>query len=275
MIGQIKEKIKKQFLLYKIGKFIIRVLNIVENSIISILLLPISPVSIEKFIIITGSDSRYYKSLKQLLLSILLYEKNTKVIVFDLGLSNEESNELKRQFRKIELRKFDYSKYPEYLNIKKNAGEYAWKPVIISNILDEFKSSVFWMDAGNVICSPLITIRKIIKLTGFYSPFSEGNIFKWTHHETLKFLKVSKNIQYKRNLSGGCVAINYDFDKVKKTIHKWKDCALTKECIAPEGSSRKNHRQDQAVLSILAYQANIVNRLFNKFYGFKIHQNIN
>ena len=275
MIDKIKEAIKNKLLLYKIAKFFIKIFNSIENYIISFLLFPISPVAVEKFVIVTGSDSRHYKSLKQLLSSILLHEIKTKVIVFDLGLLNEEINELKIQFRNIELRKFDYSKYPEYFNIKINAGEYAWKPVIISNILEEFKNSVFWMDAGNVVYSPLITIRKIIKLTGFYSPYSEGKINKWTHQSTLKFLKASNDILYRRNLSGGCVAINYEFNEVKKTIHKWKDCALTKDCIAPEGSSRKNHRQDQAVLSVLAYQAKIVNRLFNKFYGFKIHQNIN
>ena len=48
-----------------------------------------------------------------------------------------------------------------------------------------------------------------------------------------------------------------------------------KECIAPEGSSRKNHRQDQATLSVIAYQGNIVNLLFKKFYGVKIQQAIN
>lgn len=32
----------------------------------------------------------------------------------------------------------------------------------------------------------------------------------------------------------------------------WYECSITRQCIAPDGSSRKNHRQDQAALTVLA-----------------------
>jgi hypothetical protein len=35
----------------------------------------------------------------------------------------------------------------------------------------------------------------------------------------------------------------------------WRACAMVNDCIAPRGSSRKNHRQDQAVLSYLVHRA--------------------
>jgi hypothetical protein len=38
-------------------------------------------------------------------------------------------------------------------------------------------------------------------------------------------------------------------------IAPWKACALDRDCIAPAGSSRQNHRQDQAVLSYLVHKA--------------------
>jgi hypothetical protein len=61
---------------------------------------------------------------------------------------------------------------------------------------------------------------------------------------------------------------------VRELINQWKACALTKECIAPAGSSRQNHRQDQAVLSVLAQQYDLTRKIPTKFYGFKIHQDI-
>jgi hypothetical protein len=270
--------LKNNPLIYNFVNFLKNFLKILDKLVTSILLFSVRPVPLKNFIIITGADSSHYKSLVQLLSSIILYEKNTKVIVFDLGLTDLEKNELNEKIKTIEtieIRKFDYSKYPKFFNIKINAGEYAWKPIIISNILNEFKCSVIWMDAGNVILSPLKTIRKILNLTGFYSPYSEKKISSWTHPKTLKFLEASNKILEKRNLNGACIAVNYNFSEVKKVIDKWKQCALMKECIAPEGSSRKNHRQDQATLSVIAYQGNIVNLLFKKFYGFKIQQDIN
>ncbi len=35
----------------------------------------------------------------------------------------------------------------------------------------------------------------------------------------------------------------------------WKACAMAKDCIAPPGSSRENHRQDQAALSYLVHRS--------------------
>jgi hypothetical protein len=57
-------------------------------------------------------------------------------------------------------------------------------------------------------------------------------------------------------------------------VNRWKECAVTKECIAPEGSNRKNHRQDQAVLSVLAHQSGIAKGMPTRPYGFKSHQDI-
>ena len=260
-----------------IKKIFNKIINIVRYFNTLILLFNVSPISEKDFIIITAADSSHYKSLKNLLLSIILYEKNAKVIIVDLGLTKSEVEELKKKFKIIEIRKFDYSKYPSYFNIKISAGEYAWKPVIISNILNEFKCSVIWMDAGNIIVSPLRTIKKILNFTGFYVPYSSLKISDTTHPKTLKFLKVSNETLYKQNIGAACIAVNYKFNNVVKTISKWKQCALIKQCIAPKGSSRKNHRQDQAVLGVLVYQADIINPLLinTYYYGFKIQQDVN
>ena len=39
-----------------------------------------------------------------------------------------------------------------------------------------------------------------------------------------------------------------------RVLVPWERCALDRDCIAPPGSDRSNHRQDQAVLSVLAHE---------------------
>ncbi|QTE23644.1 DUF1647 domain-containing protein [Polaribacter cellanae] len=229
-------------------------------------------------VIVTGSDSSHFKSLLQLLESLKIHEKKSKKIVYDLGLTTDENEILKNNFPEFEVRKFDYSKYPSYFNIKISAGEYAWKPVIINDVLNEFKTAVCWLDGGNKVVKTLNSIRKLLKLYGFYSPFSKGVISDWTHPKTLDFLGVlnNKSLLKQRNLNGACVCADYNNLNARNLIKNWSDCAKNKDCIAPEGSSRENHRQDQAVLSVLAYRdiPNIAKKMIFKKLGFKTHQDI-
>lgn len=228
----------------------------------------------EEFVVVSAADSSHYKSLCQFLLSLFTHEPKIKAIVFDLGLKEYQSQCLQDSFPKIDLRSFDYSIYPDYLDIRVNAGEYAWKPVIVYDVLNEFKSCVCWMDAGNIVTKPLKRIRTILRKVGMYSPRSSGRIVDWTHPKTLEFLGTSKNLLGKNNLNGACVAVSYNRSQARDIIAKWKDCALTRDCIAPPGSSRKNHRQDQAVLSVLSHQTGITENMPSGYYGFKIHQDI-
>lgn len=37
-----------------------------------------------------------------------------------------------------------------------------------------------------------------------------------------------------------------------RLVRPWYECSITRQCIAPDGTSRKNHRQDQSALTVLA-----------------------
>ena len=59
---------------------------------------------------------------------------------------------------------FDYSKYPSWFNINIEAGQYAWKPVIIYDTFLEFQNEIIiWMDAGNLIHDNLDKLEDFIK----------------------------------------------------------------------------------------------------------------
>ena len=227
-----------------------------------------------ELVVVTGADSSHFQSLCQFLSSLRQHEPEIVVIAFDLGLKKSERLQVAADFPTIELRTFDFPQYPDYLNVKINAGQYAWKPVIINDVLNEFKCCVCWMDAGNVVTEPLRWVRTITKSVGLYSPHSSGEIKHWTHPKTLEYLDVSADLLDRPNLSGGCVAACYSSPEARELVRQWKECALIKACIAPPGSSRENHRQDQAVLSVLAHQSGITSKMPRGCYGFKFHQDI-
>jgi len=231
-----------------------------------------------RFILVTGSDSSHFKSLCQFLTSACEHSDDiTQIVVYDLGLESIELEELLTKFPNIILKTFQFSKYPQYFDIKTNAGEYAWKPTILTKILTEYKCAACWMDAGNVLTMQTKRLRKLTKLLGLYSPLSSGTLAEWTHKSTLEYLKVSKKIQEQINLTGGCVSIDYANPKALSLAKKWSEYAMVKECIAPNGSNRENHRQDQSLLSILSYQVGIPNKLALKLLpptGIQFHQDI-
>lgn len=249
-------------------RFILKLYNLADKLKFSLKIKPKGDLTI-----VSGADSSHFKSLVQFIKSALRYEQYSNLVIYDLGLSKEESDFIKNNFPEVNLRIFDYSKYPSYFNIRTDAGKFAWKPVIISDVLYEFKCSAIWLDAGCLITQPLYHVRDVIKKHGFYSPISGGSIKEWTHPKTVEYLNVEHNLLNKRNLTGGVVAVNFKCSEALELIEKWKEYASIKECTAPEGSSRKNHRH-QSIMAVLAYRFGFPPKIPQRCIGVKIHQDI-
>ena len=228
--------------------------------------------------IVTAADTSHYESLINLLKSIKLIEPNLNVSIWDLGFTDIELGNLKSNFPEFKINRFEFENYPSHFNLRINAGEYAWKPAIINQEFDRTSGLLLWLDAGDLIFKELFWIRKFIAATGFYSPYSAGYVSQWTHPAMLQKFKISGTTRYKRNLNGAIVGFDTNNAAAKKLILAWFQCAMDKDCIAPIGSGRGNHRQDQAALTCLAYANNIAPRgmfaVNRKYLGIKQHQDI-
>jgi hypothetical protein len=229
---------------------------------------------VSKLVVVTAADSSHALSLDRFLSSLRDQHDPFTVLVYDLGLEPAEHKQLAEKYPQSQLRMFDYSSYPEYFNIKVQAGQYAWKPVILAGAAEEFREAVCWMDAGNLITSRLIWIRKILRSLGVYSPVSKGRIRDWTHPRTLEYLGVAPGLLNRRNLNGACLAVDYRSDQGMQLLRRWRECALIRDCIAPLGSDRSNHRQDQAVLSVLCHQMGLAERMPKFCHGFRTHLDV-
>ena len=53
----------------------------------------------EDLVIVTASDKYFYESFMQLIESISIYEKNTEIIFYDIGLNESQKEHLKSQYK--------------------------------------------------------------------------------------------------------------------------------------------------------------------------------
>ena len=203
-------------------------------------------------ILITGASGNHAKSLVRLLESVKRYEPDMKVRVYDLGLG-----EYRAAVEAVgyEISMFPYDKYPDFVDITKNAGHYAWKPLIIAEACETEDDDVFWLDGGCLLSGSLDRIRETIHKNGIYSPISQGCLKDWTYPTVLDNLHVTARVRRMPNRSGGVVGVAKNSLEGRRIVTTWRRLCSDKRFICPDGSSRRNHRQDQSVLSILMAQS--------------------
>ena len=220
-------------------------------------------------VFISASDSSHEKSLLQFVDSVLLHEPSGILYIFDLGLTEKTKNKLldiqKNYKSQFQIRKFNFHNLPRWMNVKNaNRGEWAWKSLIISSVREElFNSNLFkdgiliWNDAGNKLIASTQKLCYYTKSYGFYSPSSDGNIEKWCHIGQIKAIKGSNKFLKKPMLNGALLAFNLNSRKANILIDSWTKSSLNRNVIAPLGSNRGNHRQDQSLITLIAYKIGI------------------
>ena len=228
-----------------------------------------------RFIIVSGADASHYLSLVNFIKSVKEHEPQAELRIVDLGLSAAQAATIKTMVPEQNFTKFDFENYPPWMNIKNEAGHYAWKPVIIWDNVKEAQVPVIWMDAGTILRKPLRKFYRKTKAHGFFSITSPGDCAKWTHKKTLDFFGLNPDwARNKRNLTAGAVGFDPLQEKAFKLAREWARLAQIRQVIAPEGSSRMNHRQDQSLLSILAHIHGFGPKKFIGSKEFDTHQDV-
>lgn len=226
--------------------------------------------------LVTGASQNHFKSVCQLLTSTYSRPMFDIIIVYDLGLTEESYQYIAKHFKVI-LRKFDYSRYPSFFDINVNCGEYAWKPALLWEAAQEVKEGLLlWCDAGNVLTEESYHVFPVIKRQGIYSPISLGSVDEWTHPRMQSFFNIGCHdpVLCYPPRNGAILGFDLDQPAVIEFMKEFNRLAHIKECIAPEGSSRANHRQDQALFTILYYQYSQYNLWEIEQYGTHTHIDI-
>eukprot|EP00041_Stephanoeca_diplocostata_P017922 m.370502 g.370502 ORF g.370502 m.370502 type:complete len:458 (+) comp20860_c0_seq3:33-1406(+) len=270
-----------------------------------------------EMVLVTAASANHVCPLLSLLhsISVQLAQTETLVIIYDLNPKPPymRSEDLSKVYPNILVRRFPYEDYPSWFDVTVDAGQYAWKPVIIKTVVDEFGAAL-WVDSGNYFMKgltvPMQQSEWMPPPSGFFSPTSNGHPWQWVHAGAFAYMGLKKCCDFRvsatrpccccdgttgRGCSPSCPAVAPDRPNLtnayptlwmKKTMCNgaligfsktgtayaqllvpWFECSLDRRCIAPiypddsgrtsgSVSTRGNHRQDQAALTMLAIFSN-------------------
>ncbi|KAJ1448461.1 hypothetical protein M885DRAFT_539084 [Pelagophyceae sp. CCMP2097] len=197
------------------------------------------------------------------------------VALWDIGLGLERPaiSALVSHVATAELRTLNFSAVPSFFVVEGGshyAGEYAWKAYIMGEMLADF-DLVLWLDAGDGVRDALALDRIFDKVAtvGFWSDTSGRSVQRWVHPKLLTELGAAALAfaEHEGAYAGMCNAALVGFSR-RHALYEaffvpWRRCSMDLACIAPPGSDRWNHRQDQASLTVLAYLAGVGARYCN------------
>lgn len=204
-------------------------------------------------VLVTAANSGYFGGLTNFAASARYWAPMHKLVVYNLGLTNEQMDQVEKWSNVIALEWRDGipKKYPDHVRAPK---QYAWKPVIQNETLYKYKS-VFVLDAGSTLTGPIKPVIEILQRDGILLVKGQDGDMRLSHEGTYKWHGLDKATlktgpHYSGNTQGYLLGSRY-----MHNVHGCNvKCAMDPNCISPPGHSLGNHRYDQTSLSICAYK---------------------
>ena len=213
---------------------------------------------------VTAASSNHYGEFKGNIGHFSKQFPGTKVIFYDIGLDNPQASEIKA-LPFVTYRRFNFDAYPPHV---RNLHNYAWKPLIIQQVLAEL-DGVMWFDTSvKFLGNTSFILERMARFkTGilFYVGTTGHSVLAATNPGMLKYFPLNKTDAFSNMLQASAMIILNTAD-VQKHIMKWACvCAFKPECISPPDSRlgcggavwqrykyAGCHRFDQSLMTILA-----------------------
>ena len=132
------------------------------------------------------------------------------------------------------------------------------------------EATLLWLDAEHRLTRSVATLAARARAhAGVFSLRTAGTLRQWTHPLMLAYMYNSSagtdagrgvlgrvqprllRLDERRNCDASTVAFVRSEPAAAEVLGLWAACARIERCIAPAGSSRANHRQDQAALTLI------------------------
>ena len=190
----------------------------------------------DKIVVLSAASSDHAKEIEDMIASVQHFYPNIHIIIYSLGLTNLETEKLE-SYCNVQVRQFNFRKYPDFFRELK---VYAWKPLMVYEVSKEF-DFIFYNDASIRFMKPVVDI--VLPLMKEF-PFIPGSTFerkivRKTHDGMLHYLKMTQSreeLDVFGVVESNSFALTVNELTISKILEPWADCALHKECMAPEGA---------------------------------------
>ncbi|KAK6166874.1 hypothetical protein SNE40_023485 [Patella caerulea] len=214
-------------------------------------------------VIVAGASSNHFTEMQAMLHNIDTVLRpvypNIKVILYDIGFTEAQRQAIIK-YGRCKLRKFDFAKYPDHI---KYLHSCAWKSIIIQEVLNEYKFTMY-MDASIRLNSGSLTssFNKVKELGILHHYARTYRITTNTYAKTFEYFNVEPCLLH------GLFETGAGFNLVVKNnlyayaiMRAWLTCCLQRYCVEPKGSKCQDacnsskgyhncHRFDQSALGI-------------------------
>ena len=230
----------------------------------------------KRLVCLTALSDNHFKEAKNMFNSVQRCLPDTKIIVYDLGL-NQHKQEVK-SYTNVELRSFPFGDYVHLPHVK-NLQTYAWKPIIVKLVTEEYDVIMYGDSSMRMLsCDISSALEHLINFPYFNChPRPPERAIEFTHDGMMQYLHYPKNRKDMKDvyvLEANAWLLLANSLMKEKLLEPWLDCALHKECIAPQGAKllpcRKPVQHDGHYIGCHRYDQSALNMILVREFGMDI-----
>lgn len=229
-------------------------------------------------LVVSAATEDHFNALACMVSTARVTDPTSHVLVFSLDTYTwDRRAHLFNANNRVSVREVNWTAMPAFARVRpqlrekryesERAGHYAWKPLLIAQVFKESAPgrAIVWLDAEHRLIRQGVVsalVSRARTLNGVLSLWTAGTLGQWTHPLMLAYMYNSSatlgrsrqqrlQLFKQQNCDASTVVFLRGYALAAQVLSAWAACALVRRCIAPPGSSRTNHRQDQAALTVI------------------------
>jgi hypothetical protein len=206
--------------------------------------------------IVTAADQLYWRCLYQLLRNVerRRLQRRHRVIAYDLGLQPRTLAQLKERFGWCEFRRFRFEDHPAHVAVA--AGAYAWKPLIVAEVVEAADGPVIWGDSATLfLTGDLGSVLADIRRCGAWAAHGQATLEERCDPLVLETFQVPLHSRHRPEIMAGLAAFDASNPQARQLARDWAAHARIEAHISPRQPPLRHHKMDQALLTILMFAA--------------------